>query len=343
MPEPARVKIRDPEGILAVVPHLLGFRPERSLVVLAVGGPHAQVRAAFRYDLPDPPSRDIAMSIIEHATWVFTGHHFTTAIVIGYGPGTLVTPVTDVVGHALPRAGIRLHDMLRVDEGRYWSYLCTDLSCCPAEGTPVPGSDHPAAAAMATAGLTVAPSRDAIAATIAPDPDQDAVTQATRQATIAARGQQLRLGEDAARILARQLVQNAITTYRTGQTITDHAQLARVAVALTDIQIRDDAWARMRPEHRNDHIRLWTDVTRYAAPGFAAAPASLLSFTAWQAGDGALAQMALDRAQDDDPGYPMAQLLRDALNAGLPPSAARLPMTPEEVAESYDQRRTSQQ
>ena len=32
----------------------------------------------------------------------------------------------------------------------------------------------------------------------------------------------------------------------------------------------------------------------------------------------------------------MAQLLRDALDSGAPPSMARLPMTPEEVAAAYD-------
>jgi hypothetical protein len=32
----------------------------------------------------------------------------------------------------------------------------------------------------------------------------------------------------------------------------------------------------------------------------------------------------------------MARLLRRALDSGAPPSVARLPMTPEEVAASYD-------
>ena len=57
---------------------------------------------------------------------------------------------------------------------------------------------------------------------------------------------------------------------------------------------------------------------------------------AWQSGDGALANVALDRALADDPGYSMAQLLREVVSAGAPPSLARLPMTPEEVAASYD-------
>ena len=40
-----------------------------------------------------------------------------------------------------------------------------------------------------------------------------------------------------------------------------------------------------------------------------------LAFTAWQAGDGALANVALDRALADTPGYTMALLLRDAIAA----------------------------
>ena len=45
--------------------------------------------------------------------------------------------------------------------------------------------------------------------------------------------------------------------------------------------------------------------------------------------------MALDRALADDPRYSMAMLLRQAIDSGAPPSLARLPMTPEEVAASY--------
>jgi hypothetical protein len=91
----------------------------------------------------------------------------------------------------------------------------------------------------------------------------------------------------------------------------------------------------MDPEHAEAHLRLWTDVTRRAQPGYVAAPASLLAFVAWQSGDGALANVALDRALADEPRYSMAQLLRQVITAGTPPSLARLPMTPEEVAASY--------
>ena len=97
----------------------------------------------------------------------------------------------------------------------------------------------------------------------------------------------------------------------------------------------------MDPAHRDAHRRLWTDLVRRAQPGYAAAPASLLAFTAWQSGDGALANIALDRALADTPGYSMALLLQEALDAGMPPSAATLPMTPEQVAASYAARDTT--
>jgi hypothetical protein len=67
----------------------------------------------------------------------------------------------------------------------------------------------------------------------------------------------------------------------------------------------------------------------------------LLAFVAWQAGDGALASIAIERALDADPGYSMALLIADALHAGLPPSAARLSMSPKQVAASYAKHRRS--
>ena len=127
-----------------------------------------------------------------------------------------------------------------------------------------------------------------------------------------------------------------IARYRDGGRFTSDDEIARITVALRDLRVRDDAWARMDPAHAGAHQRLWTDVVRRARPGYVAAPAALLAFVAWQSGDGALANVALDRALADDLRYSMALLLRQVITAGAPPSLARLPMTPEEVAASYD-------
>ena len=266
------------------------------------------------------------------------------AIVIGYGPGPLVTPLADAIRQTMTGTGLELRDVLRVDEGRYWSYLCHEPSCCPPEGVPFDTSAHPAAATMAASGSAVLSDRDALAATIAPVTGSaaEAMTRETRRAErIAAKLMASTTGTDSS---ARQrpvtdegltAVQAAISTYREGGSIEHYGQFAWLALVLTSLRIRDDAWARMDPDHRDAHLRLWTDLTRHAQPGYIAAPACLLAFTAWQGGNGALANLALDRALADNPSYSMAQLLRDVIDAGTPPSMARLPMTPEEVAASY--------
>ena len=68
-----------------------------------------------------------------------------------------------------------------------------------------------------------------------------------------------------------------IATYRGGGRYATDYQLAWITVALRDLRVRDDAWARMDPAHLDAHRRLWIDVTRRAQPGYVAAPASLLA------------------------------------------------------------------
>jgi len=336
--QPVRVQVRGPRALAAIVPHLLGFHPDHSLVIVAVSGPHGRVHSAFRFDLPDPPDPSEAAAIAGHTIAVLRGQRLTTAVALGYGPGTQVTPVADILRVVLPEAGIQLRDILRVHESRCWSYLCPDPTCCPPDGIPVGIGDHPAATALAMAGLPAAASRAVLASTIAPlrGPDAYAMREATVCAERAAAERLASHGQDALDDWHLTAVKAAIACYRTGEGDADPDELAILSVGLTSLRVRDDAWARMDPSFQEAHVRLWTDLTRRAQPGYVAAPASLLAFTAWQGGEGALANLALDRALADDPGYSMAHLLRDALAAALPPSAARLPMTPEEVAASYE-------
>jgi len=170
-----------------------------------------------------------------------------------------------------------------------------------------------------------------------------AMQLATRkvEGQVAARvGRMARIGHRIARrrlvaAVGQPMTADAIRRYRAGGAL-GLEPAAWLIVALRELRVRDDAWARMLPEHNAEHTRLWADLTRLAPPGYVAAPASLLAFVAWQAGDGTLANIALDRALADDRRYSMARLLRRALDSGAPPSVARLPMTPEEVAANYD-------
>ena len=340
----AKVQLRaaTPDAVLAVVPHMLGFYPSRSLVVLGLGEQN-RVLVTFRYDLPEPADYELADDIAHHAEYILTREQIPAAMLIGYGPAELVLPVLGQTAARIGRHGIHLQEALRADGGRFWSLLCSDISCCPPEGRAYDPGSHPAAAAMTDAGLTAQPDRDALARTIQ---RRAGTADAIARATEKARARLARLVDDGeaagdsdpklrAIRAGRRQVQQAIRRYRAGGRIDSVPHLAWLAVLLSDIRVRDDAWARMIPAHREEHCRLWTDVLRAAATDFAPAPASLLAFTAWQAGNGALAAIAVDRALAADPGYSMAHLLASAIEAALPPAAARMPMTPAAVAASY--------
>jgi Domain of unknown function (DUF4192) len=343
---PPRVRIGSPASLLAVVPGLLGFEPGQSFVVVGTESPGTAVRLTLRYDVPDPRRPEVAAALAAHAVGVLAAQGVTTAVAVGYGTDAAVAPVADALRERAGEAGISLTEVLRAEHGRYWSYVCANPACCPPAGTPYDVTGHPAARAMAAAGGEVLAGRAELSASLAPAGGQLGATM--RRATAKAHAQVARcvtrleragLRVTAARltaVLGTVAVRDAIRRCRNGEQLgTEHA--AWLTVALRQLRVRDDAWARMEPEHRNAHLRLWTDLTRLARPGYAAAPAALLAFCAWQAGDGALANVALDRALADNPRYSMALLLRDALDSGAPPSMARLPMTPEEVAAAYDE------
>ena len=344
-PDHHRLRVGSPADLLAIVPHLLGFVPDRSLVVVGARGPTHRIEVTFRFDLPDPPDRQAAAAIAAHAVKVLASQQFTLVVVIGYGPGPLVTPVADGIRQAITGTSLELRDVLRVEAGRYWSYLCKNPDCCQPEGVPFDTTTHPAAAIMAAA--SAEPSWPAARnwPPASPRSPGRLPKQCGRKPT-APNGSRLGsspapppAGSTGRPVVDRGLgaVQAAIGIYRDGGSLTETSQFAWLALALSTLQVRDDAWARMDPAHCEAHLRLWADLTRHAQPGYVAAPASLLAFTAWQAGNGALANVALDRAQADTPDYSMAQLLRDTIDAGAPPSLARLPMTPEEVAASYNE------
>jgi Domain of unknown function (DUF4192) len=343
---PPQVRIGSPASLLAVIPGLLGFEPGHSIVVVGTEPPGAQVRVTLRYDLPDPGRPRASAALAGHAVSVLAAQGITAAVVVGYGADAAVSPVVGSLREQAAEAGITMTELLRAENGRYWSYVCDDPECCPVEGTPFDVAGHPAARALASAGGRVLADRDELAATLTAAGGQ--LGAAMRRATAQARAQVVRcvarLDRAGMRVSPSRLtaalgplaVADAVRRYREGEEVSNE-RAAWLIVALREVRVRDDAWARMDPEHRAAHLRLWTHLTRLARPGYVAAPAALLAFVAWQDGNGALANVALDRALADNPKYSMARLLREALDSGAPPSLARVPMTPEEVAAAYDE------
>ncbi len=109
------VRPSSPGALLRLIPHLLGFVPEASLIVIGVAPPRDRIRVTLRYDLPDPPEPDLVADITAHALGVLSAQRLTAAVAVGYGPEALVTPVATELREAAWQARDR---PARVPPGR---------------------------------------------------------------------------------------------------------------------------------------------------------------------------------------------------------------------------------
>lgn len=315
-----RLAVRSPADLIAAVPYLLGFHPADSVVVVAMRG--RRIVFAARADLPDAGDPTLPA---RHLAGVIDRQGPEAATVIGYGTAARVTPTVDAIRQALADAGLVVLDALRVTDGRYWSYLCTEVDCCPPDGTPYdPGASEVTAAAV-FAGQVALPDRAALTAQVAPLGGP--VRVAMRQAAERAERRLVRLLDEAPaadllggrslRTAGVAAVRKALRRHRRGERLTDD-EVAWLSLLLTHLPVRDHAWE--RTDGRDEDISLWTDVLRRTEPELIAAPASLLAFAAWRAGQGALAAVALERGLSAHPDYSLALLLDDLLRRGVPPS-----------------------
>jgi hypothetical protein len=100
-------------------------------------------------------------------------------------------------------------------------------------------------------------------------------------------------------------------------------EVARVVWGLRDRDVRDRALELAMGADASAAEVLWTDCTRRAPAPLDAAPATLLAVSAWLRGDGAMANVALERALAGEPGYALARLLAQALAQCVSPSELR--------------------
>ncbi|GII54783.1 hypothetical protein Pth03_31720 [Planotetraspora thailandica] len=310
-----KLTLRTPSDILAAVPYVVGFHPADSLVVLGFGG--TELLLTTRWDLrPEPRG-------LEQLGPLLRREKITMAVIVGYGPEDVVDAPVLEVGRLLEKAGVHVMEALRAEDGRYWSYACETIVCCPEDGMPYDPVSSPVAAEAVVRGLVALPDREALRSSVTPSGGA-AMRDATRAEAVCLRS---RLGGRPANGLAAELVaeglsrvREAIDLYDSGGRLDDRAA-ARLGFDLMVIRVRDEAWASL--DDRDAHIALWTDLTRRLDPRHAAPAASLLAAAAWRSGDCALAGMALERALAADPGYSMARLLSQALNNLLSPVALR--------------------
>ncbi|HEY3681756.1 MAG TPA: DUF4192 domain-containing protein [Streptosporangiaceae bacterium] len=332
----AVLAIRNPADLLAAVPYLVGFHTDESIVVVGLARPRMNAVFTMRSDLP--PSNDPA-EIAGRASYlahVLALQHPAYAMIAGFGPGARVTPIAEAVRTEIEALDIPVRESLRAHDGRYWSYLCASVACCPPEGTVYDPTASVFAAHATVAGCVALPDRAALVAEVAPvgGAERAAMRAATERAERrfaalvgrALSGTPPEAGERPPAEVGAAAVGAALDRHAAGAVLGDD-EVAWLALLLTHLRVRDEAWVRI--DERDDHAHrgaqrgLWTHVLRRVEPDYVPAPACLLAYTAWRDGDGGLANVALDRARRADPGYTMACLIDQLLSSGSPPGAWR--------------------
>jgi hypothetical protein len=316
---------REPEDLIALVPYLLGFHPEESVVLLTFGAPTGSFHA--RTDLPTGRKERAAMVRTLCDAVRNNGAEVTAVVVFSVDAPLARASCGDLVT-ALRRSGVSVVDAIRADGTWWWSVLDED-----AEPHPYDLSCHRFTAERVLEGQAAFRSRADLAASIVgSDPaDTEQIAAAADEVAdeLLARGQDGTLG--IARTNAVWL-RDRLALALEVDTPLPVPDAARVLVLAQLVPMRDVACARMSRTSAPDHVRVWRDLLRRAPRDLVPGAASLLGLAAWLDGDGALAWCAVDRCREVDPGHSLAQHLADLLQQAVPPATwspieeSRLPL-----------------
>ena len=136
------VRVSSPGELVSMIPNLLGFSPEDSLVVLLLAEEGSLV-CTMRVDL-NTPVVDVSRRIVDLAA----REHVTGIVCVVYPESTEWRDsagslwLDEILADVLT-AGVRAMDALLVVDGRWWSLFCERPDCCPPEGKRVePGDSY---------------------------------------------------------------------------------------------------------------------------------------------------------------------------------------------------------
>ncbi|MFJ8476598.1 DUF4192 domain-containing protein [Kitasatospora sp. NPDC094011] len=327
------VVMRGPADMAELLPYLLGFYPDDSIVAVGLQGPDLHQGGVIRADLPVSPAEWPAAAEETAALLLaLSERHGSRPLEVllylcqdpvpAHAPPPVegLRPLADQLRAAFGRRGVPVKESLCVSAGRWWSFLCRREGCCDPAGSPVRrGPDPgPAAAAATVAGLVPRGSRKAIVGGLAPvGPPEDA---AQREALVGA--------EPSAGAVTREqgleLLEQAFAEFAAGARELDEERTARLLFALRDRLTRDRGVEYVRPAELAPAERLWRFLARRAVPpyeGCAVAPLTLLAWASWVAGDTATARVVLGHVLRLSPGYLLAELLYESMNDGMAPGA----------------------
>ncbi|MFF4833212.1 DUF4192 family protein [Streptomyces sp. NPDC001315] len=354
-----QVTLRTPAELADALPYLLGYRPEDSIVLVALHDKAGRGRFGGRARLGIPAGSDDWASVARQlAHGLVTGSERRGARpeqMVAYlcqepGPGESGRQVMERLRPLAQRIRVEcglldvpVIEALCISDGRFWSYCCTGEACCPAEGVVMglPGTSVLAAAAT-YAGLQVRGTLRELRARLLPWETTAALDQETAL-DAASRNLVPMILDDTSRARVADetlaLVEGVMRRFAEAPTVSgtlmadgrddellEHDEAAALILGLQDRTTRDRAAAWMEGDEAGPALRLWRALARRCVGSYgehAAAPLTLAGWVAWSTGDDLEAREALAMALGADPGYLFARLLHQACNEGLDPESVR--------------------
>jgi hypothetical protein len=297
-----------PADLAAAIPHLLGFHPRESFVLVWL----FQGRIVLTQRIDATALNDVLsnpMLLAESALRVDATEVFVTYF--PSDPDVESAGLRDVAA-AISSMGVSVLDALLIGRDWWRSVLCPE-DCC-SQGPRDLDTDvlDRVAADFVLNGVAVLSDREQLITEVAPEPSlaAQAANQWIRDPDYPALVAECVAGwqsmEPGTRMHMREAVVHLVAL--------EHVA-ARDALIWYLAQL-DSAALR----YVGDLLRA---VLRAAPKGHIAPIATLAGIAAWLSGDGARALIALDRGLADDPHYRLALMLQAALGAGLPPAQWR--------------------
>ena len=294
------LSVRNPDELVAAIPHLLGFRPQESIVFV----PMRSDLPVARVDLPTKPrDRELVWPSIRDGLTRYAKPGSSVGIVCITADRQMAEEVGHEFAARLDTIGIDTRVLLWADETR-WADLATgDM------GLQTDAARERIAARSVLGGRTQpAASRDSLAESLVGDREPVAkLLSGTRESA----------RENTPKLEGRWALSRVQRFHRDGVRLSD-SDSARLLVAVESIPVRDRLWLDMSRSNATSHVALWTDMTRRAPDEVRAAPASLLAFGSWLSGHGAMAWCALDQVPEGKP-YALANLVAAAVQGGMHP------------------------
>jgi hypothetical protein len=336
LPPAPVVRVRDPGELIAALPFLIGFHPRDSLLVVAFGGASGRrLGLTQRVDLPGPEHAEAVCRAL--AGNLLTASPAAAALlVVGGAPVGVAdspprTELMAVATAAIEGTGVPVRMRAwaaSTAAGAAWA--CYDGCRCRG-ALPDPGATPMAATAVA-AGVLVHADRgelERLVAPVAADVLRRRELLLTRAVDAQLRPDEPRGDGQASPSAVADLeaggavVDTALADAAAGRLHLDDGRVLALALALADPLVRDAALVRSAGPGAESAEQLWAALTRETPDPEAAEPAALLAACALLRGDGALAGIALDRAEEAWPGHRLAGLLRAAWRAGMRPEQVR--------------------